>query len=397
MSANALRIGSALRELAETMEDKPSRSHTAPIMAYTTTEDSSDFSISVVSQKPTDLRAGITAGPNMLLDDPSRSHAQVYGWDGPHRDFSRGDLRSFFFSVQDLGQGSHGFVDEVKIPRGNFSNLVRKRVIVKGLQGQKKKQVIEQEARILGTLNHPHIVTFIGSYSEWENNIEVGYSLLMTPVGDCDLKTFFETLGDGKDRRHSEKLLWVPRWFGCLASALKYIHKQNIRHEDIKPSNIIHRGPDIFFTDFSSAGRFAVDEDSSTESLSRCTARYAAPEVGAHLAPDEKPQTTGRSTKTSSSPCCAPSVRAAPMPVRCTSSSSSGWASCSFRVTANARANPINLEDQAAASGSLPRPQTRVAHRCYRQPGQFRSSPVVIVTSTAPSPPLLRDSFACPI
>ncbi|XTI93898.1 hypothetical protein V2W45_1461810 [Cenococcum geophilum] len=39
--------------------------------------------------------------------------------------------------------------------------------------------------------------------------------------------------------------------------------------QDIKPSNVIHRGSDIIFTDFSSSSRFEISPTTSTENPAR--------------------------------------------------------------------------------------------------------------------------------
>jgi len=56
------------------------------------------------------------------------------------------------------------------------------------------------------------------------------------------------------------------------------MHSQGVRHQDIKPSNIIHKDGRIFFTDFSSSARFQVGHTTSTNDPARSTAKYAAPE-----------------------------------------------------------------------------------------------------------------------
>lgn len=44
--------------------------------------------------------------------------------------------------------------------------------------------------------------------------------------------------------------------------------------QDIKPSNVIHRGSDIIFTDFSSSSRFEIGPTTSTENPARTSAIY---------------------------------------------------------------------------------------------------------------------------
>jgi len=89
---------------------------------------------------------------------------------------------------------------------------------------------------------------------------------------------------------------WIWQWFGCLSSGLAYMHNQGIRHQDIKPSNIIHRRQRIFFTDFSSSSRFDIGRTTSTENPARISAMYGAPEVVQSLQDNSDFRKHGRGT-----------------------------------------------------------------------------------------------------
>jgi hypothetical protein len=54
----------------------------------------------------------------------------------------------------------------------------------------------------------------------------------MLPVAQCHLGEHLEMLsntGIGINNAAGDRLIW--KWYGCLAQALKYIHKQRIRHK----------------------------------------------------------------------------------------------------------------------------------------------------------------------
>jgi serine/threonine protein kinase len=71
----------------------------------------------------------------------------------------------------------------------------------------------------------------------------------------------------------------LERAFGCLAAGLAFIHKNRVRHKDIKPSSIlIHRG-NILYTDFGLSIDSKLLDNSTTEGPTEMTRRYAAPEV----------------------------------------------------------------------------------------------------------------------
>jgi serine/threonine protein kinase len=186
--------------------------------------------------------------------------------------------QGLFTVINFLGQGSMGFVEEVCVPDSSqkFVHFVRKRVQMPHHLRKKRLEIVRHEAATMKKLHHPHIIKIIGTYQDGSTRGQLFYSLLMFPVGQGDLKTLLEMEDEVSQRDRST---WFPGWFRCLSSALAYMHANGVRHQDIKPSNIIHRGKDVYFTDFSSASTFAVGQTTSTENPARTSYMYAAPEV----------------------------------------------------------------------------------------------------------------------
>jgi serine/threonine protein kinase len=226
-----------------------------------------------------------------LADYTVEEIAHSCGWTYGHRQYDR-PQPNLLVVVNNLGNGSLGVVDEVQVPApaGTFQSLVRKRIRLPHLASLRSTRllIVQEEARAVRSLNHRHITKIIGSYHEGLSTNNQFYSLLLYPVGDRDLKTFLDILGsEGLDQQTYEiekpvrayGKAWITHWFICLTSALAYMHAHGVRHQDIKPSNIIHRGSHIFFTDFSSSSRFEVGNTTSTENPARTSQRYAAPEV----------------------------------------------------------------------------------------------------------------------
>lgn len=168
-----------------------------------------------------------------------------------------------------LGSGSVAVVQVVRIRSTGI------KVACKATAQGRQFEVLRQEADMLSTLNHRHIVRFIGSFET--PDLKPDYGIVMSPVGDQDLGGFLKEVGESSSN-HPTQSKWLKSWFTCLASALAYLHNRGIRHEDIKPSNIIHRGGRILFTDFSSSTAFKPEETTSTESWACGTRLYAAPE-----------------------------------------------------------------------------------------------------------------------
>jgi serine/threonine protein kinase len=119
------------------------------------------------------------------------------------------------------------------------------------------------------TLDHPHIVRFVDTYT-----LDKSVSILMSPVADFDLGYFMS--------KH-QTLEQIPadsviQWFSCLASSIEYLHRKSIKHQDIKPSNILIKGRRILLADFGIAKTF-VDSDSTVSTSGDMTWKYCSPET----------------------------------------------------------------------------------------------------------------------
>ncbi|KAF2181496.1 kinase-like protein [Zopfia rhizophila CBS 207.26] len=211
---------------------------------------------------------------------PHSSYATYFGWDGL-LNLSSDEVESSLQIVATLGRGSLGIVDEVKAPSKNGVSFVRKRVLLPHIRRKQLLDIVKSEAEVVMALSHTHIVNVFGTYEHAPSSGLPSFSLLMAPVGDSDLARFLHEAGDDSWglRPNNQENFWLRQWFSCLASALVYMHAQGVRHQDIKPSNIIHRGGHIFFTDFSSSTRFEPGCTTSTENPTRSSAMYSAPEI----------------------------------------------------------------------------------------------------------------------
>jgi hypothetical protein len=217
------------------------------------------------------------SSPDVVELDTPEAIAKKCGLKTVHAEYTQVE-QNLFTVINFLGQGSMGFVEEVCVPDSSqkFVHFVRKRVQMPYHLRKKKLDIVKQEAATMKNLHHPHIIKIIGTYQDGSTGGKLFYSLLMFPVGQADLKTLLE-MEDELSQTH--RAAWFPQWFKCLSSALAYMHANGVRHQDIKPSNIIHRDGDVYFTDFSSASTFAVGQTTSTENPARASYMYAAPEV----------------------------------------------------------------------------------------------------------------------
>lgn len=175
-----------------------------------------------------------------------------------------------------------------------------------------RRQIVQQELRemdILKKLDHPHVVKLIGTYTHGPF-----LGLLLWPVAVCDLGTFMDDAnallyGEGSahdeyqaictrlnnlgiesptqgadSTRNSAIVARLKQSIGCISSAMAYLHRQSVRHKDIKPNNMLLSSTGIWVADFGSSTDFSEISQSVTANGERGTPKYFAPEVAAYEA-----------------------------------------------------------------------------------------------------------------
>ena len=199
-----------------------------------------------------------------------RTHAADLEKGGHHLTFPQ-SADDYFQSLRELGGGGFGQVDHVW-SRLSLRDFARKR-IPRGRSFKQDKVMIANFAKELETLKllkHRHLVQLIGSYTDpnW-----VG--LIMHPVADLNLATYLTQKMDPRERQ-----ICLRRFYGCLATAVLYLHQEQIRHKDIKPANVLIRGTDVFLTDFGTSLHWSDGDRSTTAGTAiSYTPRYCPPEV----------------------------------------------------------------------------------------------------------------------
>ncbi|CAN9467486.1 unnamed protein product [Alternaria alternata] len=176
--------------------------------------------------------------------------------------------------VGELGKGGYGYVDRV-VSTISHQEYARK-LMPRGRTFKQNKQVLRDFTKELSNLKrlcHKHLVELVGSYTD-----KRFVALIMLPVADTNLQSFMER-PDLEERARS----FLRPFFGCLTSALSYLHDNRIRHKDIKPSNILIKNDQVYFTDFGTSLDWSGRDNSVTETASPTTPRYCAPEVMAYI------------------------------------------------------------------------------------------------------------------
>lgn len=106
-----------------------------------------------------------------------------------------------------------------------------KRIKIDSSLKMRSKEAVMQEATILTSLKHPHVVTC------HEYFIDPGEEYLFIVQDYCDGGTLDDLIQSKKEKGFfAEKD--VMRWFVQLVMAIQYIHSLKILHRDIKTSNI---------------------------------------------------------------------------------------------------------------------------------------------------------------
>lgn len=100
-------------------------------------------------------------------------------------------------------------------------------------------EMLLQEVKMLQTLRNPHIVRLIGTLDE-----QRFFSILIYPAAEWNLRSFMKiisstTLSEMRETDLGIQKKALSKFYKCLIQGLHYLHSQNVRHEDIKPNNIL--------------------------------------------------------------------------------------------------------------------------------------------------------------
>ncbi|KAI1781239.1 hypothetical protein F4818DRAFT_33209 [Hypoxylon cercidicola] len=178
----------------------------------------------------------------------------------------------YFRSIRNLGSGRYGIVDHVCSRRTCFP-YARKRILRghSALDDERQLRQFESEIQALKRLYHPHIVSLKGSYTDPKY-----LGIIMTPVAQMNLDEYLREmkLDNNIERRN------LRSFFGCLSTALAYLHQQNVRHNDIKPQNILVSNSQVYLSDFGTSRAWGTSDDSATQGKHfGYTPRYCGPET----------------------------------------------------------------------------------------------------------------------
>lgn len=215
----------------------------------------------------------VCTGHGAKLERPGNKHRHIQG------------IADDLFIVRgQLGHGGSAEVDRV-MGRRTSEIFARKRIPRHDFRQKDREQLslFVNELEALKQLSHKHIVRLIGSYtdSKW-----VG--IIMQPVADMNLWTFLQD--PQPSRGLTDRRVRIRSFFGCISSAVQYLHANNFQHKDIKPHNILVKGSKVCITDFGASYRRRNESMDTTEGTSHYfTTRYLAPEGAKGVSTTEYP------------------------------------------------------------------------------------------------------------
>ncbi|OAL45533.1 kinase-like protein [Pyrenochaeta sp. DS3sAY3a] len=171
---------------------------------------------------------------------------------------------------EELGQGGFGGVYRVIDPRTgqNYARkIMSRRTTPKG--HRERMRIFRTELDAMRNVRHRHCVNLVASCTDLEQVM-----LLFSPVADMDLSCFLNM------NLTQLQLDILRRSVGCITSALAYLHRIGMRHDDFKPNNILVHGSNVLLADFGFCHDFSDSAESTTTGPpTHQTKRYSAPEV----------------------------------------------------------------------------------------------------------------------
>ncbi|KAM4723043.1 uncharacterized protein WCC33_009249 [Rhinophrynus dorsalis] len=172
---------------------------------------------------------------------------------------------------QTLGSGSFATAYLVTDAKDAGSQKVLKRIPCEGLRPDTTLPSA-REAKLLGSLKHPFIVGFLGSFLERED-----FCIITEYCEGGDLQNYIQQQKN-RGRLFSEQ--HTMEWFIQLLLGVSYLHERLILHRDLKTKNIFLKNRTLKIGDFGVSRILAVPSDMATTFAG--TPHYMSPEVFTH-------------------------------------------------------------------------------------------------------------------
>jgi len=167
----------------------------------------------------------------------------------------------------------------IELGRGGFGQVTR--ILCNGKILARKMTVLDankpgltcsnmSELKTVKLLSHQHLTQLCGMYT-----LGQGIYSLYYPVADMNLRKYM-SLMKINDPNWARTLI---SGMGCLSDALAYTHDQGVKHQDIKPENILVWSGILILCDWGLASAFNARGGSFGGEILGGTRIYSAPEV----------------------------------------------------------------------------------------------------------------------
>ncbi|XP_040266548.1 serine/threonine-protein kinase Nek11-like [Bufo bufo] len=168
---------------------------------------------------------------------------------------------------QELGSGSFATAYLVADLKDRESQKVIKRIPCNTMRGDATLPSA-REAKLLGSLRHPSIVQFFGSFLEKKD-----FCIVTEYCEGGDLHCYIQ---EQKERGENFSEGHVMEWFIQLLLGVNYLHERLVLHRDLKTKNIFLKDGILKIGDFG-VSRILAPSDMATTITG--TAYYMSPEV----------------------------------------------------------------------------------------------------------------------
>ncbi|NXE23412.1 STKL1 protein, partial [Ardeotis kori] len=180
---------------------------------------------------------------------------------------------------QVLGQLPAGALGSMLVVGLETEKGAEKKYVIKQVECIEEKQANKalKEAMDLLKLCHPNICAYKELFVTWDNEISSPFlCLVMQHSGQGDLSSVIK-----EKRQKSEKItdMVFLKFLGQMVDALFYIHKQNIFHRNLKPSNILVTGEASFMLGDFSTETLMTDEIKWKIRVEESSKSWMAPET----------------------------------------------------------------------------------------------------------------------
>ncbi|KAK3693020.1 kinase-like domain-containing protein [Podospora appendiculata] len=264
--------------------------------------------------------SGIERLPREQIELIERRTLKEWGdnWSGvgkhtPDNDFTEAKKIHMRFRVdQHLGRGAFGVVEKVHFTHNKGTVCMARKHINKF--SRRTIDSLRDEAIVMEALDHEHITKLVGTYCIRPNDLYI----LLWPVAVCNLDNLFKDLDDLKQgygaddeilgrlealnlrdpratQPHHQQghvrpgqevgahancpIKYLQQIVGCITRAVAYCHEANVRHLDLKPSNILLNPNRVYLADFGISRDVNTRQDHTMTIGAQGTPKWRAPEV----------------------------------------------------------------------------------------------------------------------